>query len=253
MRVFSPKAVLFLHPFPVNKNIFKAQFEALERESIPYVAVDYPGFGEERNFPSEYTIQMLTDIIVSKISQLGVKGIIPVGVSMGGYIMFDLWRRYSHLIDGLVFSATRYEADTEEGKRGRLETIQRIKEEGLDFLIEFMLVAQTSPKTRTDEKKMLALECLMRQATPEGVINALKALADRPDNSDVLPTIDVPTVVIAGKDDEQITPPEVVKRIADGIKGAKFYQLPNSAHLPPFENPEEFNKILINFVKEIWG
>ncbi|NPA53982.1 MAG: alpha/beta hydrolase [Aquificae bacterium] len=250
MRVYQPAAVLFLHAFPLNKNMYKYQFEAFEKEGIPYIAVDYPGFGEERNFPTDYSISQLTDIIVSKINQLGIKKIIPIGDSMGGYIMFDLWRRYKDLISALVFVATRAEADTEEAKKARYITIEKIKKEGKDFLIEFMIDAQTSPKTKEDTKKIEELLCIMNEATEEGIIKALKALAERPDNTELLKTINVPTLVIAGKDDEKVTPPSVVKQIADGIENSLFIEIPDSAHLPPFENPEEFNKVVIPFIKE---
>lgn len=252
MRVFMERAVLFLHAFPLNSGMYCSQFKALEKEGIPYVAVDYPGFGTERNFPSDYTIETLTDIILGKIKDLGIKKLIPVGDSMGGYVMFDIWRRYPEVVDGFVFVSTRAEADTEEAKKARYATIEKVQKEGKDFLIDFMLDAQTSPATKKDGKKMEKLRCLMGEATDEGIVKALKALADRPDNTGLLPSINVPTVVVAGKDDEKVTPPDVVRKIAEGISGAKFYEIPDSAHLPPFENPEEFNNILTGFIKEVW-
>ncbi len=250
MRIYQPAAVLFLHAFPLNKEMYKYQFEAFEKEGIPYVAVDYPGFGNERNWPADYSISQLTDYIVGKLNNLGIKRVIPIGDSMGGYIMFELWRKYRELITGFIFVATRAEADTEEAKKARFATIERVKKEGKDFLIEFMLDAQTSPKTKENSKRMEELKCIMNMATEEGIVKALKALAERPDNRELLKDIDVPTLVIAGKDDEKVTPPEIVKGISDGIKGSIFVEIPNSAHLPPFENPEEFNKIVIPFVKE---
>ncbi len=253
MRVFVERAVLFLHAFPLNSKMFCDQFKALEKEGIPYIAVDYPGFGTERNFVSDYTIETLTDIILGKIKDLGVKKVIPVGDSMGGYIMFDIWRRYSEIVDGFVFVSTRAEADTEEAKKSRYATIEKIGKEGKDFLIDFMLDAQTSPATKKNSKKMEKLRCIMNEATEEGIIKALKALADRPDNTGVLPSINVPTLVVAGKDDEKVTPPDIVKNIADGIKVSEFVVLPESAHLPPFENPEDFNRALIGFIKKVWG
>ncbi len=251
MKVSIPSTVLFLHAFPLNSKMYQFQFKALEENNIPYIAVDYFGFGSKDNFPTDYSIETLTDTIVSELTNLGVKKVIPVGDSMGGYIMFDLWRRYRELINGLVFVSTRAEADTEEGKKGRYATIERIKKEGKNFLIEFMLDAQVSPKTKKNKEKMKLLECIMNEATEEGIIKALKALAGRKDNRDLLNSINVPTLVIAGEDDEKITPPKVVKQIADGIPNAKFITIPNSAHLPPFENPDEFNKVLIQFIKEI--
>ncbi|SNZ02625.1 Pimeloyl-ACP methyl ester carboxylesterase [Persephonella hydrogeniphila] len=252
MRVFVEKAVLFLHAFPLNSEMYCHQFDFLEKEGIPYIAVDYPGFGNERNFPSEYTVETLTDIIIGKVKDFGVKKLIPVGDSMGGYVMFDIWRRYPEVVDGFVFVSTRAEADTEEAKKARYATIEKVQKEGKDFLIDFMLDAQTSPTTKKDNKKMEKLRCIMEQATEEGIIKALKALADRPDNTGLLPSINIPTVVIAGKDDEKVTPPDIVRKIAEGITGSKFIEIENSAHLPPFENPEMFNKILLEFIKGIW-
>ncbi len=250
IRIFIEKAVLFLHAFPLNKDMYKYQFEVLEREGIPYIAIDYPGFGNSPNFPGDYSIERLTDFIVSEISKLGIKKVIPVGDSMGGYIMFDMWRRYKELIKAFVFVSTRAEADTEEGKKARYILIEKVKKEGKEFLIDTMVENQTSPQTKKDKKKIEELRCIMNRATEEGIIKTLKALAERKDNRDVLESINVPTIVIAGKDDELITPPEVVRRIAEGINGAKFYEIENSAHLPPFENPEKFNEIVIPFIKE---
>ncbi len=251
MRVFQPSAVLFLHAFPLNKNMYRYQFSCFEEEGIPYIAVDYPGFGEKRNFYSDYSIEQLTDFIVEKVNSLGVKKVVPVGDSMGGYIMFDMWRRYKEIVSGFVFVSTRAEADTEEARKSRYATIEKIEKEGKGFLIDFMLDAQTSPKTKENKEKMEELKCIMNEATEEGIIKALKALAERPDNTDLLKTVNVPTLVIAGKDDEKVTPPSIVKKISDGIDGSVFVEIPDSAHLPPFENPEEFNKVVIPFIKQI--
>ncbi len=246
-----PTAVLFLHAFPLNKNMYKYQFEAFEKEGIPFFAVDYPGFGENPLPVKPLTMAQITDYIVSKLNEYGIKKVIPIGDSMGGYIMFELWRNYKELINGFVFVSTRAEADTEEAKKARYATIERIKKEGKNFLIEFMLDAQPSPSTKQNKQKMEQLKCMMEEASEDGIIKALIALAERNDNTDLLKTIDVPTLVIAGKDDEKVTPPEIVKPIADGIPNAEFYIVSNAGHLPPFENPEEFNNIIIPFLKKL--
>ena len=253
IRASFPKAVVFLHAFPLNKDMYRAQFCAFEREGIPYIALDYPGFGDAPNLPGEYSVERLTDYVINEVRKFRVKEAVFVGDSMGGYIMFDAWRRYREIVKGFVFVATRAEADTEEGKKARYALIERVEKEGKDFLIDVMLENQTSPATKKDESKMRKLRCIMERATKEGIIKTLKALAERRDNTDLLPTIDVPTLVIAGRDDEKVTPPEVVKKIADGIKGAKYYELEGAAHLPPFENPKKFNEIVIPFVKEVLG
>ncbi len=251
MKVHIPTAVLFLHAFPLSKDMFIHQFRALEEEKVPYIAPDYPGFGDEPPYLGELSVEVLTDFVVSRINAFRVKKVIAVGDSMGGYIMFDLWRRYRDIVQAFVFVATRAEADSEEGRKARYNLIGRVKEEGTSFLIDTMLENQTSPATKKDPDKMRQLRCIMERATPEGIVKTLRALADRRDNTDLLPSIDVPTLVVAGKDDERVTPPEVVRRIAEGIKGSEFVELENSAHLPPFENPEAFNRVFLDFLREV--
>ncbi len=251
MRIFYPYGVLFLHAFPLNKKMYENQFRFLESKNIPYFAVDYFGFGDEKGVNLNYTISDLADSIMYRLISLGVKKVIPVGDSMGGYVMFEIWRRYRDYVGGFIFVSTRAEADTEEMKKGRYATIERIEKEGKGFLIKFMLDAQTSPTTKEDKEKMNKLECIMNDSTEEGIINALKALAGRKDSTGILKDINVPTLVVAGEDDEKVTPPSVVKKISDGISGSKFVVIPKSAHLPPFENPEEFNNVLYNFLREV--
>ena len=251
MRISVPQAVLFLHAFPLSSEMYLHQFRALEEKKIPYLAPDYPGFGNSPNLIGEVTIERLTDHIVGRLTELGVKKVIAVGDSMGGYIIFDLFRRYREILLGLVFVSTRAEGETQEGKRARYNLIGRVKEEGKGFLIEMMLENQTSPATKRDPSRINHLRCIMEKATEEGIIKTLKALAERRDSTDLLESIDLPTLVVAGKDDEKVTPPGVVKRIADGIKGSTYVELENSAHLPPFENPEGFNKILLEFTARI--
>jgi len=251
LRVHFPEAVVLLHAFPLNKDMYRSQFCAFEREGIPYVALDYPGFGDAPNLPGEYTVERITDYVLQEIRRLSIKRAVFIGDSMGGYIMFDLWRRYRKAVKGFVFVATRAEGETEESKKTRYALMERVQKEGKEFLIEAMLENQTSPATKKDEKKMRKLRCIMERATREGIVKTLKALAERRDNTDLLGSITVPTMVIAGKDDEKVTPPEVVRKIAEGIKGAEYYEVENSAHLPPFENPKAFNELVIPFLKKL--
>ncbi|RTZ68639.1 MAG: alpha/beta hydrolase [Aquificaceae bacterium] len=252
VKLFAPKAVLFLHAFPLNKKMFVHQFKALEEANIPYIAIDYPGFGDAPlPISDDPPFEFYTDYIVQKLSELGIKKVIPIGVSMGGYIMFDLFKRYRELIDGLIFVATRAEEDPPERKKQRYELAQKVLNEGKDFLIDAMLDAQTSPATKKDGRKMEQLRCIMEEATPEGIASALRGMAKRPDYTHLLKELDVPTLVVAGADDTKVTPPEVVKRICDESNCSLYLEVPNSAHLPPFENPQFFNEKVIPWLRNV--
>jgi 3-oxoadipate enol-lactonase len=253
-KLFAPKVVLFLHAFPLNKKMFKYQFEVFEKENIPYFAIDYPGFGDSPTLLSDDPrLEDYTDYIVGKLKEFGVKKVIPIGVSMGGYIMFDLFRRYPDLLDGLIFVATRAEADDEDRIKQRYQTAEKVLKEGKDFLIEAMLELQTSPTTKKDAKKMLQLRCIMEEATEEGIAASLRAMAKRKDATDLLAKIHIPILVIAGADDEKVTPPKIVKTIAERSSCSKYVEIPSAAHLPPFENPETFNHIVVPWIKTVFS
>jgi 3-oxoadipate enol-lactonase len=249
MKIFMPEAVLFLHAFPLCSEMFLFQMEELKKRGIPFVAPDYPGFNLTPPLEGETSIERLTNFVVESIRSLGIKGVIAVGDSMGGYIIFDMIRRYKGLLKGAVFVSTRAEGESPEGKKARSELAERVMSEGKGFLIDMMLENQTSPATKKNASKMALLRAMMEKASEEGIAKTLIAIAERKDSTDLLGKIDIPVLVVAGEDDGSITPPEVVGKIAEGIEGARFEVLPDSAHLPPFENPVEFNKLLIDFVE----
>ncbi len=242
--------VLFLHAFPLSSEMFEENANFLREEGIPYILLNYPGFGGEEEFPSEEVkLEDFTDYVVERLSQEGVKEVVAVGVSMGGYIMMDLWERYRELIKGFVFVATRCQSDSREAKERRKLTIKNLLEGKKDKVIEGMLELQTSPSTKKNPEKMEKLRGMMEKATTRAMVYTLKALMNRKDYCKTLESVDVPTLVIAGEDDKSITPPEVVEEIAKRVKNSEFYVLKGSAHLPNFENPKDFNQKLLKFLK----
>ena len=77
---------------------------------------------------------------------------------------------------------------------------------------------------------------------PDGVIGALHALANRPDSTSTLPTISVPTLVVVG-DEDQVTPPEGMRLMAEAIPHAAFTTIARAGHLSPLEQPDSFQRI----------
>ena len=92
------------------------------------------------------------------------------------------------------------------------------------------------------------LDTVMRKTSLEGVLGDLAALRDRPDSTPTLATIDVPTIVIHGRDD-QLIPLAEAEALAAGIRGAQLIALDNTGHVPPLEQPQLFNAALRDFVK----
>jgi pimeloyl-ACP methyl ester carboxylesterase len=163
--------------------------------------------------------------------------VLPVGVSMGGYLAFELWRQASERISGLVLSDTRAGPETDEGRAGRERTIELIRERGAVGLWGEMEPKLFSPAVEPEvvaRARSLALE-----RSPTDLVACVEAIRDRPDSRPTLPTIDVPTLVVVGENDE-LTPPHEAAAIASGIAGAKLVTIPESGHLQPLERPGAF-------------
>ena len=87
----------------------------------------------------------------------------------------------------------------------------------------------------------------MAPSRPPGVIGALLGMAERPDATASLVQIAVPTLVITGADDTLI-PPAESETLAQAIRGAQLEVIPQAGHLVAFERPDEFNRILMEWL-----
>jgi pimeloyl-ACP methyl ester carboxylesterase len=94
------------------------------------------------------------------------------------------------------------------------------------------------------------LRGIMSAAPAPAVVAALLGMAERPDSSDQLRSIDMPTQVLVGENDE-ITPPGDARLLARAIRGAYFDVIPGAAHVPNLEQPAAFNEILHSFLSRV--
>jgi len=91
---------------------------------------------------------------------------------------------------------------------------------------------------------------LMLAASPEGIIAALGAMRDRPDSTASLSKIEVPTLIVHGKQD-QLIPPSEAEVMSAAIKGSQLHLIDNAGHLPNLEQPEGFNRIISGFLQSL--
>jgi 3-oxoadipate enol-lactonase len=217
--------VLLLHAFPLDAGMWDET-----RRELGEVAVVAP------SLPPESGGRTLAGWAAAVLGL--VEGeIVPVGVSMGGYLAFELWRQAPERISSLVLSDTRAGPETDEGRVGRERTIELIRERGAAGLWEEMAPKLFSPSAAPEvvaRARSLALE-----RSTSDLVTCVEAIRDRPDSRPTLPTIDVPTLVVVGEKDE-LTPPHEAAAIASGIAGTKLVTIPESGHLPPLERPEAF-------------
>ena len=167
------------------------------------------------------------------------------GFSMGGYIALAIARLAPERLDGLILIDTRETADTPEARKGRYDTIAKVREQGTGVVVDSMLPKMLTPDAPEDMRAHVRE--IMSSASPEFVIAALGAMAERPDSSDVLPRITVPTLILVG-DQDTITPPSDAERMAKNIPNAQLVTIAGAAHLSTVEKAEEVNEAVAGFL-----
>ena len=241
--------VVFIHGFPLSRRMWTPQISALSGK-YRVIALDLRGFGESDKPSGPYSIKDFADDVSSLMLELNAAPSVVVGHSMGGYIAFQLIRRYSKQVQSLILTNTRAEADTEEKRRNRLALMERIRKEGKDRFLEESAARLLSPQNAEKADLVRQVRSFMEGCNEETLIATLKALAERPDNTDLLKKIRVPTLIIAG-DQDQIVPVESALFMARTIPQAAISLIKGTGHLSNFENPKEFNNAVDKFLSSL--
>lgn len=236
-------AILLIHGFPLGRTLWRLQDGAFDpsRTIIP----ELPGFGSRKSAPLSPTIESYSRDMIAELDARGIDRALVCGLSMGGYVALDVYRRFPDRVLALGLISTRAEADTVEGKRGRDDMMAMVRDRGLTPLADAMvpkLVAETASAEVQAETRAMILA-----SSVPGILNALAAMRDRVDSRPLLPQINVPTLVVAGADDRLI-PVSSSQLIANGITGAKLAIVPGAGHLVPLEKPNEFNREVQRFL-----
>ena len=241
--------VVFLHAFPLNARMWAPQVAALPA-GWRAIAPDLRGFGRSPSgaIPARHVGDHAADVL-NLVDAQGGAPVVLVGLSMGGYIAFECWRRRPAAIRGLVLADTRAEADSDEARARRVTMQGLAQREGTAAVIDAMLPGLLGASTRTDDPHVaVQVRQWALDTGAEGVIDALEALRTRPDSRPTLATITCPALVLVG-DEDTLTPPELSQVIADGIAGATLVRIPRAGHLANVEQPPAFSSALAAFLE----
>ncbi len=244
----TPPLVL-IHAFPLNREMWKHQLSGLE-DTIQVIAPDMPGFGESEPLTESPGMSAYVRSLLSWLDEQDIKQAIFAGCSMGGYILFELWRIAPERVKGLILCDTRAEADAPEMRENRLLTIQQVLEDGPIALANAMppkLVSSATLKKQPELMEKLK-QAILNNPT-KGIANALQALADRPDSTNDLSSINIPVQILVGEDD-QLTPPDLAKSMHGKIPNSHLGIIKDAGHLSPLEQPEQANTIIRTFLLE---
>jgi pimeloyl-ACP methyl ester carboxylesterase len=236
--------IMLVHAFPMSSALWEPQLAALAGEAR-LIAPDLRGFGASEVPNGPYTMETFADDLAALLDQLQIEQVVLAGVSMGGYVAFAFWRRYAQRVRALVLSDTRATADTEEARAARESNAQLAETQGARVIADMMLPNLLSP-TATTETQGRVRDIIVNNQ-PYGIASALRGMALRPDSSDLLPSINVPTLLVVGSDDG-LTAPQEMRGLQQRIAGSRLVEIAGAGHLPNLENADAFTAALREFV-----
>ena len=239
--------VVLLHPFPVNHEFWLPVAEVLATR-YRVILPDLRGHGDSGVGEGPATMEKHAGDIERVMDDAEVRRTPLVGVSIGGYVLFEFWRRHRGRVAALAFCNTKAPADSAEARAGRLQAAADVLERGTEAFFESMiprLVGRSTRETRPDLVEG-ALR-MMRKMPPESLAQVQRGMAERPDSVDTLKTINVPTLLVTGTEDI-LTGLNGAELMRQHISGSQLRVIPKAGHYSAWEQPEEAGKLLRQFL-----
>ncbi len=237
--------VVLLHPFPLNHRFWDAVVPHLSAR-YRVVLPDLRAHGDSEAGEGPVTMTKLADDLDRLCRELDIARAILVGVSIGGYALFEFWRRHRVRVAALVLANTRAGGETGEGRAGRLQIADQVEHEGPAAFIDDLLRKLFSRTTLTNRPDIVEAARVMAQTmSPADIAQVQRGMAERADSIPTLATIDVPTLVIAGEDDS--VPLSELELMHQRIAGSQYRIIANAGHYAAMEQPAEFARLLRTF------
>ena len=243
--------LLLLHAFPLSSAMWRQQIETL-RKDYRIVAPDFRGFGSTPGFAGTPSVDQLADDAAALLDELKIQGPVVVGgLSMGGYVALAFARRHASRLRALILADTKAEADDAAAKANRDTMIAFASKNPSLAVIERMIPAVLCADTVAKRPEVVeTVRYIASLQAPAGIVNALRALRDRPDATPHLKDVTVPTLVIVGREDA-VTPPAVAEKLTAGIPGARLLFIEKAGHLPNLEQPGGFTEAVRMFLASL--
>ncbi|MCP4360672.1 MAG: alpha/beta fold hydrolase [Chloroflexi bacterium] len=244
-------ALLLIHGFPLSSSLWNLQIDDLAN-FVRVIAPDLRGHGNADNVAGPYSMEILADDCADLMGYLNVASpFVVCGLSMGGYVAFEFYRRYREHIAGMILTATRAAADSDEGKANRDKMAEVAQRRGGKAIASAMLPKMFAPTAYENDPELVDyVRDMMEGTSVEGIVGALAAMKNRPDSTLTLAEIDVPVLVIHGEDD-QLIPLGEAKEMAEALPNGRLVTIPNAGHLPNLEQSDAFNDAVIDFLESL--
>ncbi len=238
--------LVLLHGFPLDHRMWLDVTDLLAGDRT-VIAPDLPGFGTSPTGPDvaaslgadpSPSLDVMGDGVVAALRAAGVTRAVVAGLSMGGYVAMSIVQRHPELVAGLALIDTKSTADDDEARQKRLtiaDTVVSQMRVDAVFGMRTSVLGATNRVARPDLVERI--ERWIRDQGPHAVAWAQRAMAARPDRTDVLRGYDGPSVVVVGDEDE-LSPVPAAEHMAAALQGTDLVVVPGAGHMTSNESPE---------------
>jgi 3-oxoadipate enol-lactonase len=239
--------LVLLHPFPTSHEFWTPLVPVLGRRRR-LVLPDLRGHGTSGLGEGPATMEKHAADLARVCDEAGIGKAVFAGVSIGGYVLFEFWRRHRERVAALILCDTRAQADTEEGRANRLKAAEDVLQNGPAQFFEEMvpkLMGEIFRRNRPD--LVAAVRKMMGQVSAEAVAALQRGMAERPDSMPTLASVNVPALILTGEQDA-LTPPADAQLMHQHIAGSRLHIIPRAGHFAPLEQPEITLRLMEDFL-----
>jgi non-heme chloroperoxidase len=246
----SAGTVVLLHAFPVSGQMWDPQISELEKAGFNVIAPHVYGF-DGSPLRIEWNMVDFAHDLARLLDSLGIGKVTIAGLSMGGYQAFAFYRLYPERTESIVLCDTRANADAPEAYAQRMDFCKAVEANGPDEAADRMVPNFFAADTYESNPGLVSKTREMITRQPASAISdAMKAIAGRADSTDLLQEIDCPVLILNG-DEDRVTTPETAAFMHSLIPGSQLEILPGAGHLSNLEQPDLFNRLLLEHLKSL--
>ena len=245
-------AVVLLHAFPVNHRLWQPVAERLASR-YRVVLMDLRGHGNSSVGEGPATMGKHASDVARVCDAAGVGKAAFAGVSIGGYVLFEFWRRWRERVNALLLADTRATPDNDQARAGRLQAAEEVEKAGPDAFLDGLAPKLVGSTTRTNRPDLVAaVRAMMATVSVAGIAAVQRGMAARPDSVLTLRTIDVPTLLLFG-DEDNLSPLAEAELMQRHIVGSRLQVVPRAGHLAVFEQSDAAHEIVRRFLDSLPG
>ena len=235
------------------------QLEALPQAGFRTIAFDHRGHGQSKVGTAGHSLENLAEDVRTVVEGLDLHDAVLVGHSMGGVAVQAFMTRFPEIAEervaGIVLLSTLAKAPFGSHSTRSKKRIEELTNHAPDMSWVWssenfgFLLARLGFGKDPHPSHVELVRQMLRDCPPETRLDAPRALVGL-DLTPVLPTIDVPTLIIVGTSD-MLTPPAQARMIAKLIPGARMEVFPGGGHMLMLERYDELNRLIIDFAREV--